>query len=115
MAIMANTMAMSARERKREYATLKALGFPGRFIAILIYGESVIIAMTGGILGLFLLYPIADIFVSKIGTLFPVFKVTTETAWLAIGIALLVGLTAAVIPAWRGATVPIVSGFREIG
>jgi putative ABC transport system permease protein len=115
MAIMANTMAMSARERKREYATLKALGFPGRFIALLIYGESVIIAMTGGLLGLFLLYPLADIFVSKIGTLFPVFKVTTETAWLAIGIALLVGLAAAVIPAWRGATVPIVSGFREIG
>jgi putative ABC transport system permease protein len=115
MAIMANTMAMSARERKREYATLKALGFSGKFIALLIYGESVIIAMTGGILGLVLLYPTADIFVSKTGTLFPVFKVATETAWLAMGTALMVGLIAAVIPAWRGATVPIVSGFREIG
>jgi putative ABC transport system permease protein len=115
MAVMANTMAMSARERKREYATLKALGFPGSFIAMLICGESMVIAITGGLLGLFLLYPAADLFASKVGTLFPVFKVTRETAWLAIGIALLVGLAAGAIPAWRGAAVPVTEGFRETG
>lgn len=115
MAVTANTMAMSARERKKEYATLKALGFPGRFIAMLIYGESVIIAMVGGVLGLFFLYPAADVFANKIGTFFPVFKVTPETAWLAIGIAFLVGLAAAAIPAWRGATIPVTEGFSEIG
>ena len=31
MAVMANTMAMTARERSAEYATLKALGFSGAF------------------------------------------------------------------------------------
>ena len=33
MAVMANTMAMTARERGAEYATLKALGFSNGFVA----------------------------------------------------------------------------------
>ena len=40
MAVMANTMAMTARERYGEYATLKALGFGNGFVALLIFGES---------------------------------------------------------------------------
>src|SRR5678816_1610369 len=38
LAVMANTMAMSARERTAEYATLKALGFGPGFLAALILG-----------------------------------------------------------------------------
>ncbi|MGM3346951.1 FtsX-like permease family protein, partial [Bacillus cereus group sp. BC23] len=34
MAVMANAMAMSARERTAEYATLKALGFGPGFLAL---------------------------------------------------------------------------------
>jgi len=48
MAVMANTMAMSARERLSEYATLKALGFGPLFLAMLIFGESLLLAITGG-------------------------------------------------------------------
>jgi putative ABC transport system permease protein len=52
MAVMANAMAMSARERITEYATLKALGFGPGFIAMLVFGESVVIATAGGALGM---------------------------------------------------------------
>jgi putative ABC transport system permease protein len=52
MAVMANAMAMSARERITEYATLKALGFGPGFIAALVFGESVVIATAGGALGM---------------------------------------------------------------
>ena len=48
MAVMANTMAMTARERGSEYATLKALGFSGGFVARLIMAESIGIALFGG-------------------------------------------------------------------
>ena len=48
MAVMANTMAMTARERGSEYATLKALGFSGGFVARLILAESIGIALFGG-------------------------------------------------------------------
>src|SRR5437868_11167355 len=49
MAVMANTMAMTARERGTEYATLKALGFGGGFVALLIFGEPLLIAASGGV------------------------------------------------------------------
>ena len=51
MAVMANTMAMSARERLSEYATLKALGFKPWSVGGLIVGESLAIALVGGALG----------------------------------------------------------------
>jgi putative ABC transport system permease protein len=44
MAVMANTMSMTARERLAEYATLKALGFPPGFVVRLLLGESLLIA-----------------------------------------------------------------------
>ena len=48
MAVMANTMAMTARERYAEYATLKALGFGPGFVALLIFGESSASRSLGG-------------------------------------------------------------------
>ena len=41
MAVMANTMAMTARERYSEYATMKAIGFSNGFVAFLIFAESI--------------------------------------------------------------------------
>ncbi len=51
MAVMANTMTMTARERLAEYATLKALGFSPGFVVKLLFGESLVIALIGGGLG----------------------------------------------------------------
>src|SRR2546425_1534655 len=79
MAVMANTMAMTARERGAEYATLKALGFGGDFVALLIFGESLALAMTGGLVGIALTFPTADKFREAMGTLFPIFYVSDET------------------------------------
>ena len=47
LAVMANTMAMTARERLSEYATLKALGFGPGYVAALVLGESLAIAAVG--------------------------------------------------------------------
>ncbi len=57
MAVMANTMAMTARERSAEYATLKALGFCDGFVAALIFAESLGIALVGGLVGVALTFP----------------------------------------------------------
>ena len=57
MAVVANTMAMTARERIGEYAIMKTLGFGGWHIAILIFGESLVITMTGCVLGITLTFP----------------------------------------------------------
>src|SRR5206468_12293603 len=57
MAVMANTMAMTARERRSEYATLKALGFGNGFVALTIFAESLAIAAVGGLVGIALTFP----------------------------------------------------------
>ncbi|MCC6193550.1 MAG: ABC transporter permease, partial [Burkholderiales bacterium] len=75
MAVMANTMAMTARERYAEYATLKAIGFGNGFVAFLIFAESVGIALLGGAAGIALTFPVAAAFGKAMGTFFPVFLV----------------------------------------
>ena len=62
MAVMANTMAMTARERLAEYATLKALGFGPAFVVRLLFGESLLIALIGGVAGVLLTLPLAAAF-----------------------------------------------------
>lgn len=115
MAVMANTMAMTARERIGEYAIMKTLGFGGWHIAGLIFGESLIIAFTGCAFGIAATYPAANAFGDAMSTYFPVFNVQRETIYMDIAASLAVGLVAAVFPAWRAVNVSIADGLRRIG
>ncbi len=114
MAVMANTMAMTARERKREYATLKALGFHGRFIVALIIGESLLLCITAGIAGIACIYPAAEYVGKKFGTIFPIFNVSDKTVLMAAVAAVLVGVIAALAPALRASTISVTAGMREV-
>ena len=114
MAVMANTMAMTARERYGEYATLKALGFSRPFVAGLIVAESLALALAGAGLGVALTFPLAGAFAEAMGSLFPVFFVSEATVVLQFVAALVVGLVAAAAPAWRAARIRIVDGLRAV-
>ncbi|HEX4330128.1 MAG TPA: FtsX-like permease family protein [Burkholderiales bacterium] len=115
LAVMANTMAMTARERLSEYATLKALGFSPRYVAALIFGESLTLAAIGAVFGIALTFPAARGFSALTGTLFPTMQVADATVWRQVVSALIVGVLAAAVPAWRAARVKIVDGLRSIG
>jgi putative ABC transport system permease protein len=115
LAVMANTMAMTARERLSEYATLKALGFAPAYVAALVYGESLAISLVGAAIGVALTFPVGHWFASKMGTLFPVFEVSDQTVMLQMVCAVLVGAIAALLPARRAARVRIVEGLRAVG
>ena len=114
-AVVANTMAMTARERLAEYATLKALGFGPGFVAALIVGESLLITALGGAAGILATFPVAVGFKAALGSFFPVFKVAPETVALQAASALAVGVLAGIVPAIRAARVKIVEGLRYIG
>lgn len=114
MAVMANTMAMSARERTREYATLKAVGFRPWVGSVLVFAESLTLSLVAGGLAIALTGPLARGVGSQLDNIFPVFNVAPDTIqqqWLA---ALVIGLVAAALPARRAATVKIVEGLRQV-
>jgi putative ABC transport system permease protein len=116
LAVAANTMAMTARERIGEYATLKALGFGPPFVARLVLAESLVLGAIGGMLAILLTAPVAHGFFELVGKqVFAVFEVAPVTyLWQALS-ALAVGLLAALVPMIRSASVGIVDGLRHVG
>jgi putative ABC transport system permease protein len=114
LAVMANTMTMTARERLAEYATLKALGFGPGFIVRLLLGESLVIALLGGAIGIAVTFPIAAAFAKAAGSFLPVFAVSEPTVLLQALAALAVGLIAAAWPVWQMGRIDIVNGLRHI-
>jgi len=115
IAVAANTMAMTARERIGEYAIFKTLGFRGWRIAGMIVGESLLITMIGCLVGIVLTPPAAKVFSKYVGTYFPAFRVEIDTIYMDIGASILVGLLAAIIPTWRAVKIRIADGLRRIG
>lgn len=72
MAVVANTMAMTARERIGEYAIFKAMGFRSWHISVMVFGESMLISLFGCCIGILLTFPVAQKFGDEMGAFFPV-------------------------------------------
>lgn len=116
MLVLGNTMIMSARERTREYAVLKTLGFQGGHLISFIAGESLIISIIGGALGLGILFPFVAGFEAAMPKgFFPVFNIENSTIIIAASSALAVGFVASIFPIQRALKTSIVNGLRHIG
>ncbi len=113
--VLANTIVMAVRERTREYAVLKTLGFSARHLVGLIFGEALLIALCGGLVGLGLTFPMVAGFGKALPTFFPIINVAPLTIGLALGAALVAGVVAALLPAARVVRTPIVTGLRTVG
>ncbi len=112
--VSANTMAMSVRERTREVAVLKTLGFTRNSILGLFVGEAVSLALMGGIVGTLIAYGLIT-FMQKQGGFMTGMAVTLPTVILALGVAALVGFLSAFIPSYHASQINIVDGLRHIG
>ena len=116
--VSGNTMAMSIRERTREVAVLKTLGFTQRTILGLFIGESVAISAIGGVLGtlIALLFLSGGTHAPQGANLFVIalheWRFTAPTAW---AVAIVAGLLSSAIPAYGAARTGIVEGLRHIG
>jgi len=118
--IAANTMAMSARERVTEIAVLRTLGFQRGTILGLVLGESVLLSLFGGFLGvaLFVLsFPgfKQGMLSSPMGGFAAGMRLFPGILALGFGITLLVGLLSGLVPAIRSAQRPIADGLRQVG
>lgn len=112
--VSANTMAMSIRERTREVAVLKTLGFKRSTILGLFIGEGVTLALVGGIVGSLLATGLGAAMSNGPGFA-AALRVPPGTMLFTWVVAALVGFLSAVIPAYTASRINIVEGLRHIG
>ena len=117
MLVSANTMAMSVRSRTREVAVLKTLGFTRRRVLSMFVGESVALAVAGGVLGILTAIPVIWFLTrSFIALGVPLaMKINGATAGLSLAVALALGLVSGYLPAFSASRKDIVDGLRHIG
>ena len=113
--VSANTMAMSIRERTREVAVLKTLGFTRNSVLGLFVSESVALAVTGGVIGVVLAYFLIYSVSHSPYMSFYNMKVTPGMWVAAVFVSGLVGLASSLLPSYHASQINIVDGLRHIG
>ena len=115
--ILGNTVAMSVRERASEIAILKAIGFRGWHLWAMFGGESAMMALLGGILGVALTrlaVPAFAVFAEKaFGGALPPMILSPGAQVAMLGIAIGVGIAAAVVPVTRVARQTVAEAFAR--
>jgi len=112
-----NTMYAIVAARTREIGTLRALGFSRRSILFSFVLESVFLAVIGGLLGCVLALPADGVTSATNGANFSelafAFRITGFSLVAGLIFAALMGLIGGLLPAVRGARLPITSALRE--
>jgi len=115
--VTANTMAMSVRERIREIAVFKALGFRRRQVLGLLSTEGVLITLAGGLIGCLgarLLFSFVDMAAYTQGR-FQRFDVTWEIIALGLLLSALLGLVSTSLPSYRASSMTVTDGLNHVG
>lgn len=113
--VCVSTMAMTVRERIREVAILKTIGYSRRLVLFLVVAEATFISMTGALLGLGLggLLRLVDMeritqgFIMKFDPGLPTYAGV-------LGTGLVIGLISGLIPAWQAANMTITGAMRRM-
>jgi putative ABC transport system permease protein len=111
--VTGNTMAIAVRERTRELAVLKAVGFSDGFVLALVVAETLMVAAVGGGLGLGLV-KLFTLRGDPTGGLLPFFYLPPDTIILGWALALAVGLLAGIVPALSAGRLRVVDALRRI-
>lgn len=118
--ILGNTIAMGVRERTREYAVLRAIGFEPWHVRFFVIAEAVALGIFAGIAGVGLAYPFINFVVGRVieesmGAWFPYFRVEASSAGLAFGLAILLSVLASLIPSILAGRVSVIEALRRVG
>ena len=114
--VSASTMSMTIRERFRELAILKALGYRRRELFAFILAESFALAMAGALVGVggaYCLFTFGDVAKLTNG-MFPSFEVTLRIVGFAVLVAALLGIVASIMPAIAVARMTVVNGLKTL-
>jgi putative ABC transport system permease protein len=112
--VTGNAMAMAMRERTREIAVLKAIGFTRALVLVIVLAESLVLSLAGGVVGALVgrgLWALGH-------AVLPQFLPLAGMAWLALALAVVlgagIGLVSGLVPAAQAAQLPVVDGLRKI-
>lgn len=118
--ILGNTIAMGVRERTKEYAVLRAIGFEPWHIRFFVIAEAASLGIISGGLGLGIAYPIVNNMMGRwleenMGEMFPYFRIEPKTALSALVIAILLSTTASLLPSIQAGRVSVTDALRRVG
>jgi putative ABC transport system permease protein len=116
LALVATTTVMAVQDRVREHALLQTLGFSGPRIFGLVVTEALLVSFVGGLLGIGAALATLAWSGLVVGTqgVAIAFAPSVSLTLTGLGVALVVGVLAGLVPAWQAARADILSSLREV-
>jgi putative ABC transport system permease protein len=114
--VAGSAMAMSMRERTTEIAVLKAIGFSRPRVLVMVLGESCLIGLAGGILGVGIGCLFLQVLNGALPQQFPLTIYELVGGWLVqlLMLAAAIGAGSGIIPAFGAARLSVVNGLRQV-
>ncbi|HET6840828.1 MAG TPA: FtsX-like permease family protein [Candidatus Angelobacter sp.] len=111
--VTGNTMAIAVRERTGELAVLKAIGYSDRFVMLFVLGESLVIAVVGGSLGLGAA-KLLTTFWNPVPSVLQIFYLRPEAMITGLVVTLAVGAASGLLPAFGAMRLRVVDALRRV-
>lgn len=111
--IVGNTMIGAIRERGREIAVLKTLGFTASRIFRIILSEAMLIALVGGLLGFLAATVVLQGLGPELAAIAPGLSMTPRVLLMGLALMLALGLVTGLLPAWNAIRTNIAAAFRR--
>ena len=112
--VTGNTMAISVRERTGELAILKAIGFSDRKVLAFVLGESLVIAVVGGLLGLGFALVAVPLLSRALAGVVPVLFLSPTILLFGFVAALFVGFISGFLPGLGAMRMRVVNALRRV-
>ena len=115
MLVAGNALAMSMRERTSEIAILKAIGFHPMIVLSLVLGESVLLALLGGLMGVAFAQGVWSVMHNLIPQFVPLGFIAGSVILASLAISVGIGVISGIVPAARAASLSVIDGLRRVG
>jgi len=114
---VANTMGMSIRERTAELAILRVLGFQPKHLLALLAAEALLVSVGGALIGCLLAgVCFALLGGYRVGGAMPIYiQVDVVTVAVVLSVAIGIGLSSTLLPAYRASRMSIADALRYVG
>ncbi|MEN1728031.1 MAG: FtsX-like permease family protein [Pseudomonadota bacterium] len=111
--ITGNTMAQAVRERTSELAVMKTIGFSDRRVLLMVLGESLLVAMLGGAIGLTLGYLFMEGAASSLSQFLPGLSMAPSAALIGLLLSFGLGLVTGIVPAWQAGRLKVIDALAR--